>query len=187
MIRLYQIIPVKSPNRGGLEFKAANQCSDFLNRFRKSPDAYSAQCKYLLQVSIVSVYCRYPLWVSIVSVYCSHLKKAKCWKSIGFIVFSLKNLSKMSVLRVLDSKNVIKQIKNNVFCSTSCIFSENPCAKLQKTQKSEKTISFYGENYSNTAKTLCFLLFLALFGSQKWKSNPRAEDAEDTEEETFIW
>ena len=29
---------------------------------------------------------------------------------------------------------------------TSCIFSENPCAKMQKTQKSEKTISFYSEN-----------------------------------------
>ena len=25
---------------GGLEFKAANQCSDFLNQFRKSPDVY---------------------------------------------------------------------------------------------------------------------------------------------------
>ena len=85
--------------------------------------------------------------MSIVSVYCSHLKKAKCWKSIGFIVFSLKNLSKMSVLRVLDSKNVIKQIKNHVFCSTSCIFSENPCAKMHKTEKVQKSISFYSENF----------------------------------------
>ena len=29
----------EGPNRGGLEFKAANQCSDFLNQFKKSPDA----------------------------------------------------------------------------------------------------------------------------------------------------
>ena len=70
-------------------------------------------------------------------------KKAKCWKSIGFIVFSLNNLSKMNVLRVLDSKNVIKQFKNHVFCSTSCIFSENPCAKMQKKQKSEKNHLFF--------------------------------------------
>ena len=29
-----------NPDRRGLEFKAANQCSDFLNPFRKSPDVY---------------------------------------------------------------------------------------------------------------------------------------------------
>ena len=29
----------------GLEFKAANQCSDFLNQFRKSPDVYGVYCK----------------------------------------------------------------------------------------------------------------------------------------------
>ena len=28
----------KTLTEGGLEFKAANQCSDFLNQFRKSPD-----------------------------------------------------------------------------------------------------------------------------------------------------
>ena len=27
-----------------------------------------------------------------------------------------------------------------------CIFSENPCAKMQKTQKSEKTITFIVKN-----------------------------------------
>ena len=60
-------------------------------------------------------------------------------KSIGFIVFSLKNLSKMSVLRVLGSKNVIKQVQNHVFCSTCCIFSENPYAKMQKNKNVKKT------------------------------------------------
>ena len=34
------MIPAKNPNRGGLEFKAAIQCGDFLNLFGKSPDAY---------------------------------------------------------------------------------------------------------------------------------------------------
>ena len=29
----------KTLREGGLEFKAANQCSDFLNQFKKSPDA----------------------------------------------------------------------------------------------------------------------------------------------------
>ena len=85
--------------------------------------------------------------MSVVSVYCSHLKKAKCWKSIGFIMFSLTNLSKMSVLSVLDSKNVIKQNKNHVFCSTSYIFSENQCAKMHKTKKVQKSSSFYSENF----------------------------------------
>ena len=67
--------------------------------------------------------------------YCVFVQK--CWKSIGFIVFSLKNPSKMSVLSVLDSKTVIKRVKNNVFCSTSYIFSENPCAKMQKKTKTK--------------------------------------------------
>ena len=29
----------------GLEFRAAIQCSDFLNQFRKSPDVYGVYCK----------------------------------------------------------------------------------------------------------------------------------------------
>ena len=33
---------------GGLEFKATNQCSDFLNHFKKSPDVYCGHCKCLL-------------------------------------------------------------------------------------------------------------------------------------------
>ena len=44
--------------------------------------------------------------------------------------------------RPLLGRNLIKLIKNLVCWSTSCIFSENPCAKMQKKQKSEKTICF---------------------------------------------
>ena len=65
-------------------------------------------------------------------------KTQKNEKTSGFIVFSLKNLSKMNVLRVLASKNLIKRIKKLIWWSESYIFSENPCAKMQKTQKSEK-------------------------------------------------
>ena len=54
-------------------------------------------------------------------------------------MFSLNNLSKMNVLRVLDANNIIQLIKITVFWSNSCIFfSENPCANMQETQKSEK-------------------------------------------------
>ena len=70
----------------------------------------------------------------------------------------------MSVLSVLDSKNVIKRIQNHVFCSTSCIFSENPCAKMQKTQKSEKTITFYMKNCKNEQFCFVLLVFFAFLG-----------------------
>ena len=70
----------------------------------------------------------------------------KNWKYIGFIVFSSANVSKTNVLSILRSKNVIKLIKNLLFWSKRCAFTENPCAKMQKTQKSEKTISFYMKN-----------------------------------------
>ena len=49
---------------------------------------------------------------------CAKMQKTqKCWKTIGFIVFSLIDLSKMNVLRVLDAKNLIKPIKKLVFVS----------------------------------------------------------------------
>ena len=35
------------------------------------------------------------------------------------------------------------------FWSESCIFSENPCANMQKTQKSEKTSMIYMKNCKN--------------------------------------
>ena len=81
-------------------------------------------------------------------------------------MFSLKNLSKMSVLRVLGSKNVIKQVQNHVFCSTCCIFSENPCAKMQKSKKVKKPFVFPEKKNSNTKmnnkkiETLIFKAFL---------------------------
>ena len=43
-----------------------------------------------------------------------------------------------------------------------CMFSENPCAKMQKTQKSEKTISFSRKNCKK--EQFCFvLLFFLVF------------------------
>ena len=44
-----------------------------------------------------------------------HPPKTQNQKNISFIVFSLANVSKMNVLRVLGSKNLIKPIKNIVF------------------------------------------------------------------------
>ena len=75
-------------------------------------------------------------------------------------MFSLKNLSKMSVLNVLDSKHVIKRVHNHDFCSTSCIFSENPCARMQKTQKIEKkNICFTVANFHMNLKTITVNIF----------------------------
>ena len=115
--------------------------------------------------------------------YCVFAQKG--WKSIGFTVFSLKNVEKPMVLlcfrsqilknhwfyfkkwvslvfySTLRSQNLIKLVKNLVFWSKSCIFSENPCAKMQKTKKSEKTISFYMKNCKNEQKTFIFLWFFA--------------------------
>ena len=50
------------------------------------------------------------------------------------------------VFLVLGSKNLVKPIKKFVFWSESCMFSENPWAKMQKTQKSEKAIMSYMKN-----------------------------------------
>ena len=41
----------------------------------------------------------------------------------------------------------------------TCIFSENPCAKMQKTQKSEKTIMFYMKNCKKEQKSFKNLWF----------------------------
>ena len=47
----------KKTKEEGLEFKAAkrsNQCIDFLNKFRKSPDVSSVYCECLVQFYSVS-------------------------------------------------------------------------------------------------------------------------------------
>ena len=87
-------------------------------------------------------------------------KTQKSWKSIGFIVFSSANVSKMNVLSTLRSKTLINCGKFYDFCKKCGTFTENPCAKTQKTQKSEKTIMFYSENCK--IEQFCFI-FLAFF------------------------
>ena len=86
----------------------------------------SVYCKCLLQVfivSIASVYRKCLLRLSSASVYC------KC-------LFCLRS----------------KLLKNHCFscviAPTSCIFSENPCAKMHTTKKSEKTVCFSREKFS---------------------------------------
>ena len=39
-IKTTKLSQQRALTEGGVEFKAANQCSDFLNQFRKSPDVY---------------------------------------------------------------------------------------------------------------------------------------------------
>ena len=68
-----------------------------------------------------------------------------CWKRNGFTRCSLNkvekrwfsncsltNVSKMNVLRTLRSKTHIKVCKEAVFWSKNCLFSEKPCARMQK-------------------------------------------------------
>ena len=53
-------------------------------------------------------------------------------------MFSLINLSKMSVLSVLDSKNDIKQVKNNVFVQQVAFLVRILVRKRKKTEKVPK-------------------------------------------------
>ena len=66
-------------------------------------------------------------------------------------MFSQAKGVKMSVLSTRRSKNLINAVEKLLFCSTSCTFTENPCAKMRKTQKSDKTIMFYMKNCKNDA------------------------------------
>ena len=54
----------------------------------------------------------------------------------------------MSVLRVLDSKNLTKHIKNLICSFKSCIFSENPCAKMKKIRHGSPNPLFYRCKFS---------------------------------------
>ena len=51
-----------------------------------------------------------------------------------------------------------------MFVKQSCIFSVNPCAKMQKTQKSEKTITFYMKNCKKEQFCFVLLVFFAFLG-----------------------
>ena len=107
-------------------------------------------------MSIVSdfcVYCECPLGLVVLFVYLFRLR---------FIVFSPKNVEMLKkplvllcfrsqmlkkhlfccVFGVLDPENIEFIIILLVFCSTSCVFNENPCAKMQKKQKSAKSNCF---------------------------------------------
>ena len=97
----------------------------------------------------------------------------KCWKTMCFTVYLLKNIEKPLVLLHVrsktlkkhlfycvfapkSSKNIEKHVLFLFFWSKSCIFTGNPCAKMQKTQKSEKTITFYMKNFQPLFKTILF-------------------------------
>ena len=71
-------------------------------------------------------------------------------KSISFVVFSRTNLSKMNVLKVLGSENIEFIFILLVFCSKSCVFNENPCAKIEKRKKVKKQFVFPEKKKSNT-------------------------------------
>ena len=115
----------------------------------------SVYCTCLLLVSIVSVYCKCLLQVFIVSIASVY---RKC----------LLRLSSASVyckcLFCLRSKLLKNHCFSCVIAPTSCIFSENPCAKMQKTQKSEKTIMFYMKNCKKEQFCFIFLVFFAFLG-----------------------
>ena len=58
------------------------------------------------------------------------------------------------------------------FCQ-NMFFSENPCAKMQKTQKSEKTIMIYVKNCKIEQFCFVFLLFFAFLGLKDAFGNRR--------------
>ena len=111
----------------------------------------SVYCTCLLEVSIVSVSCVCLLYVSIVSVYCKCLLRGSIVSIVSVYCKCLLRLSIVSVYCKCLFCFRSKLLKNHCFycviAPTSCIFSENPCAKMHKTQKSAKTISCYSENF----------------------------------------
>ena len=52
------------------------------------------------------------------------------------------------------------------------MFHENPCAKMQKTQKSEKTISFSKKNCKKEQFCFVLLVFFAFLGLAEAFGNP---------------
>ena len=73
-------------------------------------------------------------------------KKCKKWKTISFIVFLQTDGCKTSVLSILRCKNLIKIWLFLVFWSKRSTFDGEPAARMQKTQKSEKNITFSVKN-----------------------------------------
>ena len=87
-------------------------------------------------------------------------KKRKSVKNISFIVFSPTNVSKMSVLSTLRSKNHVKPIASWRFWSKSWFFSENPYTKMQEIQKSKWNTIFHYEKLWHRAILIISLRFL---------------------------
>ena len=79
-------------------------------------------------------------------------------------MFSEAKGVKMSVLSTRRSKNLINAVEKLFFCSTSCTFTENPCAKMRKTQKSKKSISFSMKHCKKVQFCFIFLVFFAFLG-----------------------
>ena len=102
-------------------------------------------------MSIVSVSCVCLLYVSIVSVYCKCLLRVSIVSIVSVYCKCLLRLSIVSVYCKCLFCFRSKLFKNHwfycIFAPTSCIFSENPCAKMHKTEKVQKNISFYSENF----------------------------------------
>ena len=91
-------------------------------------------------------------------------KTQKSEKNITFFIKGFTKVVKMNVLSVLAMQNLINAMEKLLFCSTSCTFTENPCAKMRKTQKSDKTIMFYMKNCKNEQFCFIFFVFFAFLG-----------------------
>ena len=123
-------------------------------------------------MSIVSVYCKWLLcllWVSIglgcfvclfvsLAFYCVFTQKCRnVEKPLVLLCFRSQMLKKhlfCCVFGVLGSENIEFIVILLVFCSTSCVFNENPCAKMQKKQKSEKKHLFFQRKIFRMYKTI---------------------------------
>ena len=95
------------------------------------------------------------LFVSL-AFYCVFTQKCRnVEKPLVLLCFRSQMLKKhvfCCVFGVLGSKNIEFIVILLVFCSTCCVFNENPCAKMQKKQKSEKSICFSRENFFECIK-----------------------------------
>ena len=110
---------------------------------------------YFVVISVYVYICIY-VYICVYICTCTHMymymlglawlrAQPRKWKTICFTVFSAANVSKTSVLSTLRSKTLINCVQFHTFCKTCSTFTENPCAKMQKTKKSEKSTCFSRE------------------------------------------
>ena len=92
------------------------------------------------------------LFVSL-AFYCVFTQKCRnVEKPLVLLCFRSQMLKKhvvCCVFGVLDPENIEFIIILLVFCSTICVFNENPCAKMQKSKKVKKAFVFPEEFFSN--------------------------------------